>query len=95
VISIRLVIAGQTSKPEFPKREMHSGEAAPQQSIRVFLDGEFREIGLYQRSALLSGQAFEGPAVVAQEDCTTVVPPGFSALVDEFGNLRISMGATQ
>lgn len=95
VISVRLVIAGQTSKPEFPKREMHSGEAAPQQSIKVFLDGELRDIGLYQRNALLSGQTFEGPAVVAQEDCTTVVPPGFSALVDEFGNLRISMGAAQ
>ena len=55
------------------------------------IDGEKREVALYSRNELLPGQTFDGPAVVMQDDCTTVVPPGFSVQVDEYANLRISM----
>ena len=44
----------------------------------------------YLRKTLLAGQRFEGPAIVAQEDCTTCVPPGMSVAVDPFGNLIIT-----
>ena len=35
------------------------------------------------RSALI----FAGPAIVEQFDATTVVPPGWQASVDRYGNL--------
>ena len=47
------------------------------------------DLSLYRRADLSFGQTFKGPAVVAQDDCTTVVPAGFTVAVDEFGNLRI------
>ena len=42
-------------------------------------------------SCVLAGHSFAGPAVVAQDDCTTIVPPGCTALVDRMGNLRIAI----
>jgi N-methylhydantoinase A len=53
------------------------------------VDGAMRQAALFNRAALLAGQSFGGPAVVMQDDCTTVVPTGFVASVDEFTNLRI------
>jgi N-methylhydantoinase A len=93
VVSVRLVISGKTNKPEFPRRELKPGVAAPETQIEVFLDGAKRRIGVFKRAALEPGQTLQGPAVIAQDDCTTIVPPGFDLLVDAFGNLRITSEA--
>ena len=45
---------------------------------------------MYRRADLRAGQTFAGPAVVVQDDCTTVIPGGFQARVDEYANLRIA-----
>ena len=42
---------------------------------------------VYYRAGLSSGERFDGPAVVYQEDSTTVVPPDWSAEVDEYANI--------
>ena len=42
---------------------------------------------IYDRDRLTVGAAFAGPAIVEQFDATTVVPPGWHASVDRFGNL--------
>ena len=39
---------------------------------------------------LMAGARFEGPAIVTQDDATTVVPPGFAVGVDGWGNLVIA-----
>jgi N-methylhydantoinase A len=45
------------------------------------------ETPCYARSRLTPGMAFEGPAIVDQDDATTVVFPTFQARVDSVGNL--------
>ena len=92
IISIRLVISGQTEKPDFPRLPLEPGPAPRAGTVQVWMLGAMRDAGLYRRSELRPGQHFDGPAIVAQEDCTTVVPPGYGVVVDEFGNLRISGG---
>jgi N-methylhydantoinase A len=37
--------------------------------------------------------AFSGPAIITQYDTTTVLPPGWRALVDETGNLVLERRA--
>jgi N-methylhydantoinase A len=37
--------------------------------------------------------AFEGPAILEQLDCTTVVEPGDRVTLDKLGNLLISLRA--
>jgi len=92
IISLRIVIAGNNDKPQFPRHELRSGKVEPERSIKVWLDGQYRQIGLYPRSTISAGQHFYGPAVVPQDDCTTIIPPGYLCQADEFGNLRISQG---
>ncbi|HEY4910799.1 MAG TPA: hypothetical protein VIJ73_14920, partial [Methylomirabilota bacterium] len=47
------------------------------------------DAAVYNRRDLLAGQHVDGPAVIEQEDTTTLVPAGFRASVDAFGNLVI------
>ncbi|MGH9392597.1 MAG: hypothetical protein ACRD1E_00365 [Terriglobales bacterium] len=41
----------------------------------------------YLRERLRAGDRFRGPAVVTEYSATTVVPPGWRARVDGWGNL--------
>jgi N-methylhydantoinase A len=88
-IAIRLVISGATAKPQMSRHELQQGAAEPVGQAEVWLDGAMRQAALFSRAALLPGQSFAGPAVVMQDDCTTVVPTGFTASVDAYTNLRI------
>jgi N-methylhydantoinase A len=90
LIAIRLVISGATAKPELPRHELQPGPAPMLRLAEVWMDGQIRQVGLYRRADLQAGQSFPGPAVVTQDDCTTVVPPGFTAIVDAYTNLSIT-----
>ncbi|UPJ47889.1 hydantoinase/oxoprolinase family protein [Bradyrhizobium sp. 200] len=89
VIALRLVIAAPTPKPALETVEEANDPPLPIRWVDVFLDGAFREVPLYQRSALCATQRFDGPAVVVQDDTTTCVLPGYTAAVDRHGNLVI------
>jgi N-methylhydantoinase A len=47
------------------------------------------DAAVYDRDALQAGAAFEGPAIVAQDDTTTLLTPGWRTRVDRRGNLRL------
>ncbi|MBX3596373.1 MAG: hydantoinase/oxoprolinase family protein [Rhizobiaceae bacterium] len=95
IISIRLVISGKTRKPEFPKLPLKVAQAVPQGTVQVWMKGAMRDTALFNRTDLHPGHYLNGPAIIGQEDCTTVVPPGCALKVDEFGNLRISSGGQE
>lgn len=46
---------------------------------------------IYRRETLPEHSAFDGPAIVAQFDSTTVIEPGQSARLDESGNLLVAV----
>ena len=94
IVSVRLVISGETPKPAMPRHESVAAPAPMVREVPVWLDGQTRQAGLYRRADLRAGHRFAGPAVVTQEDCTTVVPPGFTVAVDEWTNLRIVPGSS-
>jgi N-methylhydantoinase A len=52
--------------------------------------GGFVETPCYTRSRLAPGMTFEGPAIVDQDDTTTVIFPDFHANVDAAGNLILA-----
>jgi N-methylhydantoinase A len=55
----------------------------------VYFDGGWKETPIYDRTELRPGNAVAGPAVVVQDDTTTVIEPGFKGAVDSFGNILI------
>jgi N-methylhydantoinase A len=80
-----------------PKFSPHALEARPpsppsKTAIKATRDVFFSAEGatgttIYDRDQLDVGATFPGPAIVEQFDATTVVPPGWRASVDRFGNL--------
>ncbi|AEC20835.1 hydantoin utilization protein A [Pusillimonas sp. T7-7] len=92
VISLRVLISGQNDKPSFTRYPLVPDTASPMKQVRAWLDGKFEEVDLYSRSALIAGHRFAGPAIVAQDDSTTVIPKGHVCEVDEYMNMRISKG---
>ena len=53
----------------------------------VVFNGEPLPTRCYDRSHLVSGNAIRGPGLVFQMDSTTVLPPGWTARTDGYGNL--------
>ena len=54
-----------------------------------FVPDGFLETAIYERARLALGARVSGPAIVEQDDTTTIVPPGHTGVVDPSGNLRI------
>jgi N-methylhydantoinase A len=93
IINLRMVIVAESPKPRFPKADPVDGEAVPEQHIEMFVDGTAQPVPLYARDKLLAGQRFGSPCVIAQSDCTTCVPGGFTGRVDAYGNVILTLRA--
>jgi len=66
---------------------------APRKGTRSILAGDAAsciKATVYAREALPIGFRFEGPAIIEQEDTTTVVQPGWTCTVDRAGNILIA-----
>jgi N-methylhydantoinase A len=52
--------------------------------------GEFQAVPIYWRGDLAPGAKIAGPAVIAEDDTSTVVSPLFEAQVDKFGYIALT-----
>ena len=52
---------------------------------------ETRETPVFDRARLPAGAQFLGPAVVEEAGATTIVPPGWSAAVLEYGEMLLTV----
>lgn len=71
-------------------RNSGSAEDAVIGTTRMRFGGAWHETRVYDRWAIARGSTVAGPARIDQSDTTIVVPPGWSAAVDTFGNLEIT-----
>lgn len=95
IVNIRLRARGVPMKPEVaPLPE--TGHAMPAEALLseedVVFNGRTLRSPVVNREALLPGNGVGGPAVVVEYSATTVVPPGWVARVDGYGNLIIERG---
>ena len=81
-------IATRSGKEESGKLKAKRATASSQRE--VWFDGKPAVAAIYDRDDLLPGLRFWGPAVVAQMDSTTAVPPSWQGEVDEIGNLILT-----
>ena len=56
----------------------------------MFTDGGWAQVDLFPRAGLRPGHAVDGPAVIPEELATTVVEPGWRAVVSDRGDLLLS-----
>jgi 5-oxoprolinase (ATP-hydrolysing) len=57
--------------------------------VRLYVDGGWRDAPLHRRERLRPGDAVDGPAIVAEDDSTTVVDDGWRATVTQHGHLLL------
>jgi N-methylhydantoinase A len=92
VITARLEAVGIVGKPRIPRYEAVEYRPKPLVERMVYLDGEWRETGIFNRDCLKSGAVIDGPAVIEEDESTILVPGGYSCRVDEYGNICIQRG---
>lgn len=81
------VLAARPAPARLDAWSSETGPPPPAVTRLVRLGGAHCEAAIYQRQGLRVGQEIQGPAIIEQEDTTTVVPGGFRSNQDIAGNL--------
>lgn len=89
IVTLRLQAVAALEPPSLPRQEPGAADAsdALDGQREIWFEGEPRPAALYRRDRLRAGHRFQGPAIVVQYDTTTIVPPGWGAVVDGGLNL--------
>ena len=69
-------------------------EGVPRQSQMIF-GGVSYDVQIWRREVMTTKTIVAGPARIDQVDTTTVIPPGWTAQLDNLGNILIIRGASQ
>ncbi|TWF52361.1 N-methylhydantoinase A [Neorhizobium alkalisoli] len=91
--TVRLAVVGVTENITQPEIAAGSGTPSPKGERPIFRSGKWVSAGVYDRSALGAGDRISGPAIIEQDDTTTVLLPGWSARADVLGNLHLERTA--
>ena len=87
LVNLHTAVIGQ--RPRHKMALLERKPASKPVLRKVWFEGSWMDTPVYQRESL-PGQ-FEGPAIVEQLDCTTVLEPGNRATVDEHANLVVTV----
>ncbi|MCA9858902.1 MAG: hypothetical protein KC438_04230, partial [Thermomicrobiales bacterium] len=92
IVTLRVTAIGELPTPELQRHTAEGPDAhhAIASQTQVFFDGAWVETNVYERSQLRAGNQFNGPALVRQDDCTTVIHPGQVVNVDDLLNLIVT-----
>ncbi len=92
IVNLRTAAAGR--RPVFDLAALAPQPGATVEGARrgvrpVWFDGGWHAATIWDRLALPVGAQIIGPAILEQDDATTVLDPGLCAGVDDFGNLIV------
>lgn len=89
IVTLRTQAVGELGQLEAPRFAVAASPDFKHEIRRVIFERVEHEAIVVRRDDLAAGHSFEGPAIVVEETATTVIPPGFSVTVDEYGSLVI------
>jgi N-methylhydantoinase A len=96
IVNLRSTAVGKIRKPDLTALPANGNTVATavKRTRPVYFTNEqgFIETPVYDREKLPGNSQFNGPAIVEEKDCTTVVPPNWNVTVDEYGNLLANRG---
>ncbi len=92
------ILRAETPAPgraaDLPMAAADGGRQARRRSARASLfdpmERDFRAVPVYARSALKPGNVIQGPAVIAEDETTTIITSGFTAALDSSGAIRLT-----
>ena len=85
-VSVEAVVAGDA--PAEPRHAVHAPREVPRrETVRMYSGGQWLDAGLVVREDLQPGDIIAGPAIIAEQNATTVVEPGWEANLTCFDHL--------
>jgi N-methylhydantoinase A len=85
-----------TVPDEVAASHVAAGEVGPKpvrmQKVRDTVTGEVADWAVYDRAALGPGASLRGPAIIAEDETSTLVGPGWSASVNVLGYIELNRG---
>lgn len=86
LVNLRISLSATGAEIELPVLE-YRGEAVPKSS--QFLYGFESPVSIYAREEFGHGAMIKGPALITETVATTLIYPGWTATVDQVGNLLL------
>ena len=91
LVSLRTAVLGMRRQPAIvPAVITHQRRAEPQSHRQVHFD-RWLETPIFVRARLAPGLQITGPAIIEQDDTTSVIEPGMRACVDGLENLLVEI----
>lgn len=93
-VNWKVSVFGRSSDFTMPKiKNRGSMEASEKPSQQAYFPEEngYVNVRVFERSLLPAGAEIKGPAIIQERESTTVLPPGNTLTVDEYGNLIITV----
>ncbi len=81
--------SGHSAQAAFPATE-RSGALAPVESVRMFSGGAAHVTPVYLRDAMQPADKLLGPAIIAEQNATTIVEPGWQLEVTALNHLLLT-----
>ena len=92
-VNFRVSAIGEIEKPDLVEKPVVKNACLPEpEEIRQVLfvsEKEYLPTPVYSRSAFQPGLSAQGPMIIEQMDCTTVIPPQWSIYTDGYMNLHV------
>ncbi len=92
VVNARLSCRARAADLPLSRPPAQGAPGAPIGQRPMYFDAPLTGL-IYSRWDISPSRPVEGPALIVQEDTTTVVPPGWKAVVDMMGNLDLEVTA--
>ncbi|MEO1574895.1 MAG: hydantoinase/oxoprolinase family protein, partial [Pseudomonadota bacterium] len=93
-VNLRVAVFGRLEKYRDGGRATLD-EAIPTLATRnAVFGGATHETPVLARDRMPGGERYAGPAIIEEQSATTVVPPGWTAFVDDLGNLMLQRRAS-
>nr|WP_189181433.1 hydantoinase/oxoprolinase family protein [Microbispora rosea] len=87
-VNLRVSGIGPITRPKIARRPRQEDEPSPVATRDVFFERWARTV-IYRRADLGAGAVVRGPAVIEEYGSTLPVHPGFTATMDDYGNLVV------
>jgi len=92
-INLRLIATGKITKSDSVKG-IENDEKIKNSNRKIIFNQTEYETNIYARDNIKSNDSFNGPAVIEESTATTVIPPNYSIIKDDFGNIIITKDET-
>lgn len=93
VEAISVEALGKTFGVEWVDPPAAAQGRGPVATCRLHTDGDFHDAAVFTRESLAVGQTIEGPAIIAEQNGTTVIDAGWRAHVTERNHLVLDRSA--